>query len=275
MLIPKALRHVTDRYFPWAANAWRAAQDRRLTAAISAQATPYGFTLWGGTSLAAGFHEPAEVAAVLPYLDAAAVVIDVGANSGLYSCLGARRGKTVLAIEPMPGNLSVLYRNLEQNGLSELVEVLPIAASERPGIIPFYGRGQGASLIPGWGGASPRPTFHVPANSLDRLFAARFADRKVFLKVDVEGAELKVLRGAALLLRNCPAVLVEISLTHNYEGVNPQFADTFDFMCREMGYSAYPACEAPQRITPESIERWIAQKTTGLPGENFMFVRGE
>ena len=273
----KASRMSFSRYkkivdqIPWLAKLFRDMRDRRVMKRMQVQPTPYGFSLLGGGFLAAGYQEPVEMGMVIAELEAVEVVVDVGANSGLYTCLGAAKGKQVVAIEPVPANLQILFKNLELNGFTDKAEVFPVAVSDRIGVLPMYGRGQGASLVRGWGQGSIHECFIVPVNTLDRLLGERFANQSVFLKIDVEGVEWAVLQGADKLLRRCTGILLELSLTHNHvDGVNKHFLDTFEYLWSR-GFEAYTIAEDSKHVTREMVTQWVAANKTGLESENFLF----
>jgi FkbM family methyltransferase len=137
--------------------------------------------------------------------------MDVGANTGSYCLLCALRpDATCVAFEPYPAVYEVLEANLALNGLSERVIVSPFALWDRYGGAILSLPGSGAS---GLACLSETPTRFTPIDS--RVIRTRHLDnlnvgRLDMMKVDVEGAELMVLRGAAeTLRRDHPALLVE------------------------------------------------------------------
>lgn len=133
---------------------------------------------------------------------AADVFIDIGANQGLYTCMAASRGKQVVAIEPEAGNLRFLLSNVAANDFS--VEVFAVALAERPGVTELFGDGDTASLVAGWAAARSSFAQRVPVNTLDNLASCRWAGASLFIKMDVEGFELPVLRGAGAMLTRDP-----------------------------------------------------------------------
>jgi len=94
----------------------------------------------------AGTFEPEETKIVNEFLSKTDVFVDVGANAGFHSCLARSRDKHVLAVEPCPGNLRSLFRNLEANSWLD-VEVWPIALAQTPGCLTLWGCNTGASLL--------------------------------------------------------------------------------------------------------------------------------
>ncbi len=145
-------------------------------------------------------------------LASGATVVDVGANVGYYLLLIAREigpSGTVICIEPEPENLEELRRCIEVNGLRN-VEVMAAAAGERRGEVRLA-RGVNGRVT-----ADPTGAVTVPACCLDELI-----DRRPdVVKIDVEGFEGQVLRGAQQLIRACtPRLFVEVHpalLTYGY-----------------------------------------------------------
>lgn len=146
--------------------------------------------------------EPGQLAEALRLVRPDSVVFDVGANVGLYSLLFARACQKVYAFEPVPSNLAWLARTLAANRIAN-VTVLPWAAGAESGLTAFA---EGEHHSEGRLDASgAMPAFAV---SLD-AFAARYGARPDLIKIDVEGGELDVLRGAEGLLRSGrPAILL-------------------------------------------------------------------
>lgn len=142
------------------------------------------------------------------------VVVDAGANIGWYSLLLDRlapAGVTIYAFEPDPLNFELLAGNLERNGAAGVVPVRK-ALDEREGRRPLFlypdkNRGRHSLVeLPGAEG-----TVEVPATTLARFWKEReVGDRPLrLLKVDVEGFELRALRGAGRLLDRCGLVVTE------------------------------------------------------------------
>jgi len=138
-------------------------------------------------------------------------MIDVGANIGFTAIEGALAvgpGGCVHAIEPHPAINRCLMENLMLNQLGDRVGVHAVALAD-PGsagrTLPFSDDRRddmNALLEPG-----ACSTLHVPITTLNELFP--YLPRCDLLKIDVEGAELAVLRGGASLLARTRQVLVE------------------------------------------------------------------
>lgn len=236
--------------------------------------TPFGFDFRGHARMQEGAFEPNEtqfMQNVAPDVD---VFIDVGANIGYFSCLMRSLGKYVVAVEPLRQNLDVLYANLAANGWAD-TEVLPLGLSKQVGVLEIFGGGTGASLVPRWAGTSGVLHNTIAVNSLDNVVGQRFADKRVLVKIDVEGAELDVLRGAQLLIDTHPAALwlLEICLTeHHPEGINPHYLDTFRFFF-ERGYRAFAVDGGMKEVTPADVQRWFNTRTRDFGYVSYVFER--
>lgn len=145
------------------------------------------------------------------------VVWDIGANLGLFAFAAAsaagRRGR-VLAIEPDSLLVRMLRRSAELNRKLGNVEVLPAAASDRVGVGRFNiaRRNRCTSFLEGFGTTQTggvRDVELVPTVTLDWL-AEHFPVPDV-VKIDVEGAELLVLRGADMILEKNPVLICEVA----------------------------------------------------------------
>lgn len=168
-------------------------------------------------------------AALLREMQQADVFVDVGANVGIYACLAANTGKPVLAIEPQRQNLSVLSRNIALNNLDR-IEVLPVGLSDRPGSATLYGLGDVASLDAEWNATGASYEEVVNLSTLDLVLAERFAGAQLLIKIDVEGFEFQVLRGAALTLARVPRPIWLVEIFRNRPATqkpNDNFEATF------------------------------------------------
>jgi FkbM family methyltransferase len=134
------------------------------------------------------------------------VVYDVGANVGFYTLLAAHLvgdGGQVAAFEPVPRNLAFLRQHVALNGL-RAVRVHDVALSDAEGTARFD-LGEESSM----GHLSDRGTLEVRTTTLDAVVARGELRPPDVLKIDVEGAEARVLRGAARTLATArPTILL-------------------------------------------------------------------
>ncbi len=133
------------------------------------------------------------------------VLLDCGADLGLFSALlvsSCSRIRKVIAFEPNRGSFPLLKHNLE---------MLPLLAeAKNAAVADFNGRGElsypphdahdhAAFIVPAEEGT-------IPVTRLDELKLPK--DHAVVLKIDVEGGELSVIRGALEILSSCPGFTV-------------------------------------------------------------------
>jgi FkbM family methyltransferase len=137
------------------------------------------------------------------------VCIDIGANIGVMTFLAASLvgpAGLVIAVEPNPVNVQLLYRSVVLNGLTN-VQVLPLAASDRRAVFSLTGRSN-THLI-GARGAAGGGDF-VQSVPLDELFGG--LPRLDFVKLDIEGHEPPALEGMwQLIARHRPVILTEFN----------------------------------------------------------------
>lgn len=134
------------------------------------------------------------------------VFVDAGASIGFTAVRAARRADRVVAVEPHPVRFAYLERNVKLNGLTNIT-CFNCALGSADGAISMFDvdptlgpHPLDPSTRPGSG-----PRFDVRLCRLDELVEGSVT----LLKVDVEGAELEVLRGAPDLLSSRPLVHVE------------------------------------------------------------------
>lgn len=174
-------------------------------------------------------------------------VWDVGANVGLWSLFLASLTppvERVVCFEPDPYNLRFLRRNCELNALSGRMTVRDVALSSEAGQATFFADAvtgktgsleEGSDFIGQYYGAKRSP-ITVTLTTID-LEVENGAPPPDFMKVDVEGHELDLLKGARRTLESRhPALIMEV--TRNAEEVNR--------FLRDLGYNLYdPATGVP------------------------------
>ena len=182
-----------------------------------------------------------------PHIPAQAVVIDVGAHAGQFSKLFARMAPQgrVYAFEPSAYARSILTRSLAFNSLPH-VTVIPMGLSDTAAELvlrtPIKARGGLGFGIAHFGedGQDTRDTMDqvVPLTTLDTFAEQEGLTRLDFLKADVEGWEVNVLKGGLkTLARFKPALFLEISdVSLARAGAKP--TDIWDLL-RPLGYRAH------------------------------------
>lgn len=133
------------------------------------------------------------------------LLIDVGANYGYYSLLwaGINPNNKAICFEPSPRSLLGLEFNIINNNLNSQIEIHNKAVGEKDGKMFFV---LGPEEQTGWGGLLKEfqpGAIEVPVVKLDTLFFNQVDFSCIdVLKIDTEGADLLVLRGAEKLLSN-------------------------------------------------------------------------
>jgi FkbM family methyltransferase len=125
------------------------------------------------------------------------VVLDIGANVGFFTLLAstlAGREGHVFALEPVPRNITYLRRHLDLNNASNTT-VIEAAAADTCGT-GFISNTSDPSM-----GSLGSTGISVPLVTLDALLAEGTIAAPSVMKIDVEGAESRVLAGAKSLLQ--------------------------------------------------------------------------
>jgi len=130
--------------------------------------------------------------------------VDVGANVGLYSLLAAEVGCRVLAFEPDESNRAALERNIGINSRQGTITVLPEAVSDHVGHVSFRA---GEDALARIAADEDAGAVRIPCTTLDAVIGQELV---AGLKIDVEGAEFRVLKGAERLLRSRAIGLIQM-----------------------------------------------------------------
>lgn len=184
----------------------------------------------GLSSLLYGTFELAELTFVSRYLRSGEMAMDIGANVGIFSVvMGTAVGASgrVIAFEPVPANIVRLGANLRKNGLSN-VQVSPLALGISDGQMmlcmatdPAY-----PSLRKVQGDFGNGIDVPVQVRSLDGVWEELGRPNIAFVKMDIEGAEVDVLRGASRFLLTCrPTLLVEANSVEELDALRGQLCN--------------------------------------------------
>src|SRR5262245_48959177 len=172
-------------------------------------ATPTAFTKWRVDSL---FEKEPITIQWIAELAPGEVLVDVGANVGMYSLWAAKtRGTRVYAFEPEAQNYALLNRNIALNGVGDQVTAYCLALSDRAGYSELHL--SNLQLGGSCHSLGERVDFkHEPmtpafsqgciAARLDDLVAAGVVPMPARIKIDVDGFEPKVIAGARHVLED-------------------------------------------------------------------------
>lgn len=137
---------------------------------------------------------------LLHYVQDDAVVIDIGANIGVFSIKAARRANNVrvFSYEPMIGNNEMLKRNIMLNGLERFVTPFLMAVSDKKGEqeIFFTSGDSGGASFHNYKSGENVSSIKVPCTTLSDIFKENNINKCDFLKMDCEGAEEAIILNA-------------------------------------------------------------------------------
>ena len=137
------------------------------------------------------------------------VVFDVGANFGYYSLTLAHAAHArVFAFEPNPRTFSRLKTHISLNGLESSITAVAAGLSDTPrsGYLDTVAGNSGADFLSDHGEA-------IELDTLDHYCEVNKIARMDLIKIDVEGHETHVLKGAQRMLEACrPAVMIEFNV---------------------------------------------------------------
>lgn len=151
-----------------------------------------------------GLHEFADMAFLLHFLRQGDLFVDVGANIGSYAVLAsAVCGAETIAIEPDPVTMGWLKKNIAANSIGEAVTTVEAAVGREAGEVSFT---VGLDTVNQVASARHQNTRKVRVVRLDDLLAGR---SPAFIKLDVEGYEAEVIRGASETLKNPSLLAIE------------------------------------------------------------------
>lgn len=191
-------------------------------------------------------HEKNTLKKIAPLLQKASLFVDAGASLGQYTKLAneCMQGGTIISIEADPIRYEELERNARQweKGSKNIIKVIHGALTDVAGPVTFHTTESNVS-----GGLFPHDvegkdvtwkTTTVIGVTLDDICAERAPD---LIKMDIEGGELRALRGGARMLANDSIrtqLLIEVHEWPDPAGQkNPK--EVFSYM-KSIGYFAYP-----------------------------------
>jgi len=173
-----------------------------------------------------GIREPIATKHLKNVLSEEDVVLDIGANIGYYVLIESDLCKKVYAVEPVQRNIKYLKKNIELNR-KENVEVYEIALGDVKGRKPMN--------------ISPRSNLHsfypiddvlkkeyIKMDTVDNFL--KHKESPTFMRMDVEGYEIYILRGARKTLKKIQRVFIEI---HSHIMTDEETKEVIDILKEE------------------------------------------
>jgi len=196
-----------------------------------------------------GLHEFSDMMLPLHFLREGDLFLDIGSNIGSYTVLasGVRRA-TTWAFEPDPETIRVLRRNVELNGIQDRVTIHELALGDTDGEVSFT---RGLDTVNHVATNGETNVHTVPARRLDKLIGA---NRPLMIKMDVEGFEEPVVRGAKGLLADDSLKVIEL------ETLTEEIETTFN----RHGFA---------RAYYDPFHRALSSTPAKMPASNAVFVR--
>ncbi len=239
--------YYSSRFFP---------PNRLLMAELDA------FRFWFNTSdremgvvMSLGLYEPSSVELTKKLIRPGMKCIDVGAQTGFYTCLMASLiGETgkVYAFEPMPSSHGILAKNIRENNFEHRVQLYQVAVSDVAGTI------DGVMV------SNMYVIGHVDGAQKVKLETVRIDDvinePINIIKIDIEGHEPSAIRGMqSLLLKDRPTIISEANeyWLHTCSNSN---ANEYIELLRSFGYDVYNVENLDEPITSNSLTLDILDK---------------
>jgi FkbM family methyltransferase len=206
--------------------------------------------------------------------------IDVGADAGIFTANFLDKSRDCIAFEPLPRQSAILREMFERLSLPVRVEAIALSDKQGEARLRILEKDTGRSTIEAENpledpDGSPRYEIMVPTRPLDD-----YALKAVgFIKIDVEGHGLAVLRGALKTIRRClPILLIEIENRHKPSGCK----EAFDLLKR-IDYDGYFVLnrqlvsvtdfDSDIHQNPNNIGGWKSgYKTSGTYVNDFFFL---
>ncbi len=195
-----------------------------------------------------GYYSRDIILALDKILSSGMVVIDIGANIGEITLCAAKRvgiDGRVYSFEPMPKLYESLRKNITSNRFFQ-VNPIRMGVADKDGVMSIYCADSNFSdgtIHEGLGTLYPMNNRNTPAGkiqviTLDKFFEEAPVDRLDFIKIDVEGAEFDVLKGAEKTITQYkPRLIIEIQQeTAGASGSRPE--EMLDYL-KQLGYEPY------------------------------------
>lgn len=191
------------------------------------------------------------------------VVLDIGANIGLYTLLAARRvgpqGK-VYAFECDPRSYRFLLHNVRLNKCGKNVVPFAKAVAHQIGVLPFFLSGSEASVSSLWRKKGAGSDLEVECTIVDEILGNQPVH---VIKMDIEGGEIHALKGMEKNLRNSDEVIMFVECNPSFLSHAVGSVDILLGQLERFGFRVQVIDEKEHRLRPVSDEIYAARDASG------------
>ena len=214
-----------------------------------------------------GNYESEEIKMIETFLKADSVILDIGANVGWYSmhlAISVPRGK-VIAFEPIPKIFDYLKRNIALNNIKN-IETYNFGLSEKKEVVEFYfdPKLTGATSLRNLHENREKIKIECNVEKMDDIIP-RITTRIDFIKCDVEGAEILVVKGGLEVLKKHKPVLF-LEMLRKWSAKFDYHPNDIILILKEIGYKCYCA-KGEKLVEVESVNEDTLET-------NFFFIHG-
>lgn len=203
-----------------------------------------------------GLHEFSEMGFLLHFLRNTDSFVDVGSNIGAFTVLAAKHaGASAVAIEPADLAFKGLLNNLTINGIEKKVHACRVAAGWEKGEVYFTDHLNTMNHV----SVNAKGNL-VRSDTLDNILST--LQNPALIKIDVEGYELAVLKGAVRTLGKSELKAIIIEVNNQGRRYNVAKKDVFT-MLQEHGFDPFQYDPFKRELTP----------LTTFAGRNTIFLR--
>jgi len=230
-------------------------------------------------ALAFGVYERGEIAFFRSRFGADMTLVDVGANVGLYSALALStpgfRGR-VLAIEPHAESRVYLQKTIQSNAApSGAAMICELAASDRPETLTLYKNPENKGDNRVYRDPLLQGEETIGADTLDNICGRHGISSAQFIKIDVQGAEAKVVRGASgLLAASDDCILMTEFWPYGLARCGTDGVEYLETL-RALGFQLYELTGTSGVPAPLASPRALVERTQGRRYANLVGLKGE
>lgn len=216
-------------------------------------------------NLYCGLHEYTDMFFLLHFLRKGDLFVDIGANVGSYTVLAsAHVGASTISVEPVPSTFSKMEQNISINKIEKIVSPLNIALGSEESTLQFTTTLDTVNHV---ATSQETNTIQVEVNTLENVLGIQIP---ILIKIDVEGFETEVMKGAEgiLLNRSLKAIIIEL----NGSGERYGYDETaiHDML---LGHGFTPCIYNPVERTVDKVEIFGLHNTIYIRDQEFVSDR--